>query len=126
MLPNTTGRTFRFSIGGEIDIGYYLILNDMRNRLEKQTVFGPYESHSAALAFHDGELAEAPWNDVRNELIEPEDYPNKRFGKAFKKGSILEWMNPLLSHERERPGSHGHGVRRVLQNLDITSQARIW
>jgi hypothetical protein len=116
----------RFSITGEIDIGYYLVLNDMRGRLEGQTPFGPYDSAEAALAFHDSEKAPESWKDpIGERLTDPCDYHGKVFNKSFKKGSALEWMNPLMPYEREKPGSHGHGVHRVLENLEIKTQTRI-
>lgn len=114
----------RFQITGQLDINYYLVLNNMRDKAESRCQFGPYESKEAALAYHDSQLADQVWEDTGASGIEPY-FNNQVFRKSFKKGSNLEWMNPLQPTERDEPGFFGHGVFRVLENLDIQSQTRL-
>jgi hypothetical protein len=111
-----------YHITGTAEIGYWLALNLMRDRLENITLFGPYDTKEAALAYHDGELAAEPWDDVQ-EGAGHIGYA-KTWRKVFKKGSPLEWMNPLHQAEREEPGFHQHGVHLRILDLKITSQVR--
>lgn len=103
----------RYSITGAIDEGYMLVLNPMTDRVESSMPFGPFETAEKALAFHDMHRAPELWKD------------QDRWQKSFKKGSPLEWMNPLQPAEREKPNSFGHGVVFMRHNLQIFSKTKL-
>lgn len=113
----------RYRITGTVDIGYWLVLNNMRDRLESCTPFGPFDTPEEALQFHDSQKAETSYVEEGPDGFEPDAMRN--FRKTFKKGGPLEWMNPLLDSERHQPSRFGHGVRRLMENLEINTQVKI-
>jgi hypothetical protein len=96
----------RALIQAEVELEYWLVLNLMRDKAQSQRGFGPFPSKEAALAYHDGELVE-PWTDEGPNGF---DGTIQTYTKRFRKGSELEWMNPLEQSERDVPGTFGHGI----------------
>jgi hypothetical protein len=99
-------------IQATVDIGYELILNDMRSNTEMTMHAGTFESKEQALAFYNAEKVE-PYGDpgINHFSGSPTTWQ-----KTFKKGGPLEWCNPLSPAELESPGVFGHGIHEVFGN----------
>lgn len=111
----------KYRVELEVDIGFVLVLNLMRDRIQAQREFGPYPSRQAAIDYHNSQLAPQPWKDVGDS----EFADNQTFVKAFKKGSPLEWMNPLRPEEFSQPGPYGHGIYEIISEQREISRTLI-
>ena len=76
---------------------YALVMNPMTDRAESQRIGAVSYDKQKLIDFHNSELADEIWEDGR-------------FRKSFKKGSPLEWLNPIYSTEFEQRGTFGHGI----------------
>lgn len=62
---------------------YALLLNDMRSsNIENIKIVKTADTRQELIDYYNGELADKQWSD-------------KNWGKVFKKGSSLEWYNPV-------------------------------
>ena len=93
---------------------YVLVLNPMTGNTEQGAEFGPFPTRDAALAFYNGEKVEN-YSEEGPNMFGPE---KKKYQKAFRKGGLLEWMNPLHPTELEQPGIFNHGIHEVVTKLD--------
>ena len=75
---------------------YYLVMNSMTERTESANI---------ALMSDDKEKL---INYYTNNL---EYYQDGNWSKSFKKGSFLEWYNPLWNLEENNPSIFGHGLK---------------
>jgi len=87
----------RALIQAEVELEYFLALNSMIANTEQLTPFGPFPSREDALAFYDAEKVEPYTEPGENGFT---GLPTT-WGKTFRKGGPLEWMNPLTDTERE-------------------------
>ena len=112
----------RFSIVGEIDIYYVLVMNLMRDRVENATEIRRFDTLEELQEWYKSLLV-SPYSEEG-----PSggfDRETQMFNKTFLKGSDLEWFNPLREEEFTTPNRHGQGVHLVRSNLDIKSQSKI-
>lgn len=80
---------------------WILQLNNMRD---------PKIEISRIVAISDSrEKLENWYNEQKTEAWTDESEPGKKWGKSFKKGSELEWYNPV-SFIKGPPDSFGHGI----------------
>lgn len=78
---------------------YLLVLNDMRQTTEAQTVVAASDSREELVAF------------LQGETVEP--YPDGRWERAFRKDGPLMWYNPPPFPDKADDWGHGViGVRR--------------
>ena len=77
---------------------FVLAMNQMQGRAETYTEVARAETREALVAFH--------------ERLRVDPYTDNRWHKAFRKGSPLEWFNPLTPSELEGMGTNhfGHGI----------------
>ena len=95
------------------DYQHVLRLNPMMGNTEQVQEFGPFPDFAAALAYHDSEKVE-PYTD---EGPNPFNGGTRQYQKNFRKGSRLEWMNPLRPEERAGRPQYEQGIFEVLVNV---------
>ena len=104
----------RFNIQAIGIYGFALVLNPMTGNIENRKEFGPFETKEELMQFYNGEKVE----------VYKDEGPNmfgggvKNYTKSFRKNGPLEWMNPLMIDEFDKPGYHGHGIFEVLLRVE--------
>lgn len=111
----------RFQIVGEIDIDYVLVMNMMRNRTESVTEVRRFDTPEQLREWYNEQLVEPYTDDGPSGFHDG----NEKFRKCFRKGSELEWFNPLTEEEFTTPSHHGRGVHLAYSNLDIFNRTKI-
>lgn len=86
---------------------YYLVMNPITDRTEATRI--------TAMSFERQSLVEY----YNREAVEI--YREDNWSKAFRKGSLLEWLNPLYSFE---VGHYGHGIKEDWVNMDSIDQLK--
>ena len=76
---------------------YKLILNPMTGRCESGSVVAISLDYCKLVAWYNSQKA-------------PTEYRDGGWNKTFKKGSRLEWFNPVSSLELNELGVFGHGI----------------
>ena len=76
---------------------YILVLNPMTDKAEAARVIAVAFEKEKLIQFYRDETAPEPWQDGR-------------FNKTFKKGSVLEWFNPVPDINSMEPDFFGQGV----------------
>jgi hypothetical protein len=84
---------------------YGLVLNMMRDRMERADLVALADSRDELLAFVREETTE-PYTDEGTSGF---DGCNQKFHKAFRKGGPLEWYNPANLDGPPDP-HYGHGI----------------
>jgi len=91
---------------------FVLVMNPMQGRAEGRTEVARAETREALIAFHE-RLRVEPYTD------------DNRWHKTFRRGSPLEWFNPLTPSELEEGySSFGHGIFDVGTEEDHAQRAR--
>ena len=80
---------------------YILTMNPITDRTESGRIAAMSYSKQALIDFYNQESVER--------------YKDDNWSKFFRKGSLLEWLNPLHSFEI---GHYGHGIREEWANVD--------
>lgn len=80
---------------------YILTMNPITGRTENGEITAISYSKQALIDFHNRESVE--------------NYRDDTWSKSFRKGSLLEWFNPLYSFEIDY---YGHGIREEWANVD--------
>jgi hypothetical protein len=96
--------------------GFALVLQPI-GKPDETEGFGPFESHAAALAFHDGEIV-TPYTEEQPDQLG--DKPvMKLIRKNFRKGGPLEMMNPLRPDQIEatEPDPKGYGIWEIAMQV---------
>jgi len=83
---------------------HLLVLNSMHGKAETNQIAAACLDEQKLKAFHDENLAPEPYDDP-DDSSNPE-FKDKVWRKVFKKGSPLEWYNPIGWHDPEFPGYH--------------------
>lgn len=121
-----------------VEVGFYLVLNPMTSNTQSQQGFGPWPSKQALRDWYNTQLAEESYTDEGPDMFNHGQ--TKKYRKVFKKGSALEWMNPLglgltppgLELRTEDWGqleSHGHGVHEMIvgmSEVDPKTRVQVW
>lgn len=93
---------------------YQLVLNPIRSSAESQRFFGPFPTIEGVIAFYKSHLVE-PYTETEPSLYNGQ---STVYRKTFRKGSPLEWMNPLPDHDDLlSPTTFGHGIHEVLVDI---------
>ena len=75
---------------------YILCLADMHGGVDKSKPVAVFSELELLRSYYQSQLADAPWQDAES----PDNYGNvHKWHKVFKKGSPLEWYNPLTSFD---------------------------
>ena len=105
----------RYQISAVGVYGVILRMNNMMSNTEQATEFGPFEDLEAAKRY----VAERTVEHYSDEGPSMFDHGRtKQYSKCFRKGSELEWYNPLSEKEWEGLSSYGHGVLEVLLRVE--------
>ena len=113
----------RYQITGVGVYGVILRMNNMMSNTEQATEFGPFEDVEAAKRFVNDRTVEY-YKDEGPCMFD--QGRNKSYSKCFRKGSELEWYNPLSEQEWQGLSSYGHGVMEVLIRVeDVVKQYKI-
>lgn len=80
---------------------YSLAMNPMTQRTEASSITAMSYDKQALIDFYNREAVE--------------QYRDDTWAKSFRKGSLLEWFNPLYSFE---VGHYGHGIRESWMDTD--------
>jgi len=73
---------------------FILHLSDVRGGVDKATALAVFDDIEKLKSYYNSNLAEAPWSDEPS----PDFYGNTHsYSKVFRKGSPLEWYNPVRS-----------------------------
>ena len=80
---------------------YILTMNPITDRTESGRIAAMSYSKQALIDFYNQESVER--------------YEDDNWSKSFRKGGLLEWLNPLYSFEI---GHYGHGIREEWANVD--------
>lgn len=113
----------RYHITAIGEYKFYLILNPMMGQSEGKQQFGPFNTFEEVKMFYDGEKVEPYREEGPNGFSST---GKVTYGKNFRKGGPLEWMNPinLFNHEELKIGlnHYGHGIAEVL--IDVKEITR--
>ena len=97
---------------------YKLILNPMRGNTEGAEMVAIAYDKNKLIDWYKGEMQEGGWKDYGESYFPPKgemggyENPNHCWHKTFKKGSVLEWYNPinLFDAEKMEGIGYGHGI----------------
>jgi len=101
-----------------IEYLWYWMLNPMQGRTEARTQFGPYDTCEKALEFIEEQRCE-PYQEVGADMFTSDG--KKMYRKSFLRGGPLELYNPCSEAEIEEPGLFGHGLHRVINHVEVTT-----
>ncbi len=86
---------------------YILTMNPMTGRTEDGQITAISYSKQALIDFYNRESVE--------------NYMDRTWSKSFRKGSLLEWFNPLYSFDI---GHYGHGIKGTWMDTDSVENIR--
>ena len=92
---------------------YQLFMNLMRDRMEACQILAISTDKQRLINWYNEQKTAEGWDDDFSE-------PGKTYRKKFKKGSRLEWFNPL-DNDDDFIGinRHGHGIQENWINEDV-------
>jgi len=114
---------------------WMLHLNPMRANTESKEMVAVSDNKEKLIKWYNDEKADEPYYSIGdNHFPAKGDMPenkieDQKFYKVFKKGSVLEWFNPLDNEERmnDEDGTHnhyGHGLYYEWVNEDVLENVK--
>lgn len=83
---------------------FLLVMNDMRDRCEGATIAAISTDYDYLVNWYREQFATEPYRDK-------EPYDEHSWYKAFKKGSVLEWYNPISNTELNHCDYFNRGIK---------------
>lgn len=102
----------------EVTTVFYLVLNPMTSNTETLSDTGPFNTRQEAIEFYESQRVE-PYREEGPDMFSFGSN-TKMYTKYFRKGSVLEWMNPTdLEALQNGPNVFNQGIHSVVSKTHI-------
>lgn len=104
-----------FKIVAIAEVEYELVMHLTFGGPEDYNSFGLFPSRDAVIAFYRSQLIEQPYEE---EKFDPFSGTYKKYIRYFKKGSPLEWLDPLTEEQLHiKPCPLNFGVQEIVRSV---------